>query len=83
MGVSVADNSSRAQRRDWVYSLADAPTRRISGESLGISYGRDRLLARFASGASALATDGGRALAAAAAEAVRIGGVDELRDLDV
>lgn len=81
MGVSVADNSPRAQKRDWVYSLSDAPTRRISGESLGLSYGRDRLLARFSSGASALATNGGRALAAAAADALRVGGVDELRDL--
>lgn len=81
MGVTVADNSPRAERRDWVYSLAETPTRRISGESLGLSYGRDRLLARFASGASALASEGGRALAAAAAEAVRVGGLDELRDL--
>lgn len=81
MGVAVADSSPRAQRRDWVYSLADAPTRRISGESLGLSYGRDRLLVRFSSGASALATNGSRAVAAAAAEAVRVGGVDELRDL--
>lgn len=81
MGVAVANNSPRAQRRDWVYSLADAPTRRISGESLGLSYGRDRLLARFASGVSTLATNGSRALAAAAAEAMRVGGVDELRNL--
>ena len=66
MGVAVADNSPRADRRDWVYSLADAPTRRISGESLGLSYGRDRLLSRFASGASALASEGGRRLAEAA-----------------
>lgn len=66
MGVAVADNSPRADWRDWVYSLADAPTRRISGESLGLSYGRDRLLSRFASGASALASEGGRRLAEAA-----------------
>ena len=81
MGVAVADNSPRANRHDWVYSLADAPTRRISGESLGLSYGRDRLLSRFASGASALASERGRRLAEAAAGAVRVGGLDELRDM--
>lgn len=81
MGVDVADNSPRAARRDWVYSLAETPTRRISGESLGLSYGRDRLLARFASGASTLASDGGRRLADAAASAVHVGNVEELRDM--
>lgn len=43
MGVTVTDNSPKAQRRDWIYALADHPTRRISGERMGLAYGRERL----------------------------------------
>ena len=43
MGVEVADNSPKAQRHDRIYSLAEHPARRISGERLGLSYSRERL----------------------------------------
>ena len=81
MGVDVSDNSEKAARRDWVFALSAAPTRKVSGESLGLSYGRERLLARFSSGASVLASGGVSAIAEIAAEAVRIGDMEELRDL--
>lgn len=42
LGVEVSDNSPRAARRDWVYSLADAPTRKVSGERLGLNLPRFR-----------------------------------------
>ena len=32
MGVELADAARRGPRRDWVYSLADSPSRRIRGE---------------------------------------------------
>lgn len=81
MGVDVLDNSEKAARHDWVFALADTPARKVSGESLGLSYGRERLLARFSSGASTLASSGGRIIAEVAAGAVRVGDLDELRDL--
>lgn len=34
MGVELADAARRGPRRDWVYSLADSPSRRIRGERL-------------------------------------------------
>lgn len=46
--VEVAQNSERSWRRDWIYSLADHPTWRISGEKLGLSFGQEALRNRFA-----------------------------------
>lgn len=43
MGVEVSDNSPKAERRDWVYSLAETPSRKVGGERLGLSYSRGRL----------------------------------------
>lgn len=82
MGVAVSDNSPRAARRDWVYSLADAPTRRVSGERLGLSYGRGRLepLLR-AGGARRISDMGERAVAAIARRAVEVGDLEELKTL--
>lgn len=40
MGVTVTDAAKRNGRADWVYALADADTRRIRGESLGLAFGR-------------------------------------------
>lgn len=35
LSVEVEDNSAKARRRDWVFSLAGHPAWRVSGESLG------------------------------------------------
>ena len=42
LGVEVADNSAKAARRGWVYSMEGHPTWRISGERMGLGYGRQR-----------------------------------------
>lgn len=82
LGVKVSDNSPRAARRDWVYSLADAPTRKVSGERLGLSYGRERLQPLFrAGGARRIADAGERAIAAIARRAVEVGDLEELKTL--
>lgn len=82
LGVEVSDNSPRAARRDWVYSLADAPTRKVSGERLGLSYGRERLqLLLRAGGARRIADAGERAIAAIARRAVAVGDLEELKTL--
>lgn len=82
MGVTVSDNSPKAQRRDWIYAFADRPSRRISGERMGLAYGRDRLepLLR-AGGVRRLEDAGERAIAAIAKRTVELGDLAELRSL--
>ncbi len=82
MGVTVSDNSPKAQRRDWIYAFADRPARRISGERMGLAYGRDRLepLLR-AGGVRRLEDAGERAIAAIAKRAMEVGDLAELRSL--
>ena len=82
MGVTVADNSPKAQRRDWIYALADHPTRRISGERMGLSYGRERLEPLLRAGGIRQLEDAGeRAIAEIAKRAVEVGNLEELRSL--
>lgn len=43
----MGDNSEKARRDDWIFALADDPTKRVSGERLGFTYGKQMLLNRF------------------------------------
>lgn len=82
MGVTVSDNSPKAQRRDWIYALADHPSRRISGERMGLSYGRGRLEPLLRAGGIRQIEDAGeRAIAEIAKRAVAVGNLEELRSL--
>lgn len=82
MGVTVADNSPKAQRRDWIYALADHPARRISGERMGLAYGRERLEPLLRSGGIRRLEDAGeRVIAAIAKRAVEVGDLSELARL--
>lgn len=82
MGVTVTDNSPKAQRRDWIYALAEHPTRRISGERMGLAYGRERLEPLLRSGGIRRLEDAGeRAIAAIAKRAVEVGDLSELARL--
>lgn len=82
MGVTVADNSPKAQRRDWIYALADHPARRISGERMGLAYGCERLEPLLRSGGVRRLEDAGeRAIAAIAKQAVEVGDLGELERL--
>ena len=47
LGVEVSDNSERNARRDWIYSIAEHPTWRITGERMGLAYGKSAIQARF------------------------------------
>lgn len=40
LGVTVADNSPKATNRDWIYSLADDPERKVTSGRLGYLYSR-------------------------------------------
>lgn len=75
MGVELADAARRGPRKDWVYFLADHPSRRIRGERLGLDYGRSSVCAAIVGGASPI--DRGAAIRAAR-EAVAVDGRAEL-----
>lgn len=47
LGLSVRDNSEKAYRQDWVFSLSDDPSKCVSGERLGLTYGKQMVLTRF------------------------------------
>lgn len=82
MGVTVSENSAKAARHDWVYALAEQPTRRVGGERLGLSFSRESLERRFAAGAAGRLTDATeRRLYEFAREACDLGDVRELRSL--
>lgn len=79
LGVTVSDNSPRAQRRDWVYALAEHPSRRIGGERLGLSYSRERLEPLLRSGGlRRLSDESERTIAGIAKRAVEVGSLEEL-----
>lgn len=44
LGVSASDNSRSAKRDDWVFSLVDAPTRKVSGERLGLLFAKETIV---------------------------------------
>jgi len=79
LGVTVSDNSPNAQRRDWIYALADRPSRRIGGERLGLSYSRERLEPLLHSGGMRRLSDASeRTVAEIARRAVEVGSLSEL-----
>lgn len=80
--MEVENNSAKARRRDWVFSLADHPTWRVSGESLGLGYGRESLMRGFSLGAAGhLANAGERRVAELARSAVELGNLSEFERL--
>ncbi|WP_303133335.1 relaxase/mobilization nuclease domain-containing protein [uncultured Olsenella sp.] len=82
LGVGVEGNSAKARRRDWVFSLAGHPTWRVSGESLGLGYGRESLMRGFSLGAAGhLADAGERRVAELARPAVELDDLSELERL--
>lgn len=79
LGVTMSDNSPKAQRRDWIYALAEHPSRRIGGERLGLSYSRERLEPLLRSGGMRrLSDESERAIADIAKRALKVGNLEEL-----
>ncbi|WP_281702804.1 hypothetical protein [Cryptobacterium curtum] len=82
MDINVTDNSPKARRRDWLYSLADHPTRCVSGEKLGLSFGRQAIQESFALGpAGRLSNKTAHEVAEIARSATEIGDLEELHEL--
>lgn len=47
LGIEVTDNSKSARRDDWIFSLAEEPSKKVSGERLGYTFGKQMLRERF------------------------------------
>lgn len=48
LGIEVKNNSEKARRDDWIFSLVDQPSKKVSGERLGYTFGKQKLTERFA-----------------------------------
>lgn len=82
IGVTVADNSPRAARRDWIYSLEGHPSWRVSGERMGLGYGRESLTRAFSLGAAGHLSDANeRRVYEIAISAYEVGDIAELKRL--
>lgn len=82
MEVEVAENSAHAPREDWIFSLADQPSRRVSGERLGMTYGKIALTERFERiGTYHPDASSSRAILSKATDAVELNDLAELGDL--
>lgn len=81
IGIEVADNSPKAARRDWVYSFADHPTWKVSGENLGIAYGREAVTRRVNGTFGRLSDASERQIAKVARTAYKLDDLERLRAL--
>ena len=78
----VADNSAKARRDDWVFSLAEEPSKKVSGERLGFAYGKEMLRRRFEREGAYRPTDASAARIREAAEhALELNDLSELSRL--
>lgn len=81
LGVGIAENSPKAARRDWIYSLDSHPTWRISGERLGLSYGHEAVVARVDGSGFHLDSASERTVVSIARQAFAVGDLAELHTL--
>lgn len=82
LGVEIEDNSTKARRCDWIFSLSGHPTWRVSSESLGLGYGRESLMRGFSLDAAGHLEDAGeRRVAKLARSAMELDNLSELERL--
>lgn len=82
MEIEVAENSLHAPREDWIFSLADQPSRKVSGERLGMTFGKIALTERFERiGSYHPDAASSRAILSMAIDAVEVNDVAELGSL--
>lgn len=82
MEIEVAENSLHAPREDWIFSLADQPSRKVSGERLGMTFGKIALAERFERiGSYHPDAASSRAILSKATDAVEVNDVAELGSL--
>ena len=81
MGVEISARSRRSGSRDCVYSMADRPTWRMAGESLGAVYDMEAVRRRMASPYGKLSDAGERRVAEIARGVYELGDLQQLRGL--
>lgn len=80
--VDVDDNSPKANRADWIYALRDQGARRVGGERLGYTFGKEALQSRFARSSAARPTiAASKNFMAIAVQATEINDLVELHNL--
>ena len=82
MEIEVAENSLHAPREDWIFSLAGQPSRKVSGERLGMTFGKIALAERFERiGSYHPDAASSRAILSMATDAVEVNDLAELGSL--
>jgi hypothetical protein len=81
IGIEVSDNSPKSARRDWVYSFSDHPTWRITGENLGVAYGREAVTRKINGSFGRLSDASERQVAKVARTAYKLEDLEKLRAL--
>lgn len=81
IGIDVADNSPKAARRDWVYSFSEHPTWKITGENLGVAYGREAVTRKISGSFGRLSDASERQIAKVARTAYELDDLARLRAL--
>lgn len=82
LGIEVADNSESARRDDWLFILVDQPSKKVSGERLGLTYGKQMLQARFLRQTAYHPSDRSeREIKSRAVDAVRLNDLNDLSRL--
>ncbi len=82
LGVDVKDNSRNARSDDWVFSLSDAPARRVSGERLGLLFAKGTIQRQLArAGSYHPDAKSSRELLRNARSAILLNDLDDLSDL--
>lgn len=81
IGIEVADNSPKAARRDWVYSFSEHPAWKITGENLGVAYGRESVTRKISGSFGRLSDASERQIAKVARTAYELDDLERLRAL--
>ena len=82
MEVEVSENSAHAPREDWIFSLADQRSKKVSGERLGMTFGKIALTERFERiGSYHPDVASSRAILSMATDAVELNDIAELGSL--
>ena len=82
MEVDVSESSSKRNRGDWIFSLAEEPSKKVSGQRLGLSFGREAIVRKFSRAESYRPTEKScEVLRERAAHAVELSDLLDLDDL--
>ena len=82
LDVEISENSPNNRRRDWIFSMSENPAHKVSGEKLGLIYGKESLQQRFMSKAAYRPnSNSSREIVKAAHKALKLNDFYELNEL--